>query len=265
MPYKESVPYNLRVSRGPESGETHVNKFGYSSNVTQTAGLVWSADEAHTYLSAADYVIVASDVANDATAGSGAITVEITGLLAGYTETVSTISCAGLVGVTSSVQFLRIYRMAVGTAGSGNVNDGAIYCIADAAGSTFTAGGVPTSTSTHLAKIDSSTSQTLMATWTVPTITSAESAFGSSRKAYVCDWWATSQNNKSTVAELWTREKDKPFKLKERRGMIGGLAGYAYIHPDQYPAGTDIEIRAKASSSSSIISAGFCVLTTIGD
>ena len=262
MPYKENVPYRWRISRGAESGETSETIYGYSDNVTQTAGTVWSGAQALTYLSTAAYVITASDDADDAAAGTGARTIEITGLLANYTQTTDTITTNGVTGVTSGVQFLRILKLEVGTAGSQNLNDGRVYTILDGTDSTFTAGGVPTSTSTYLGMIDSSTCKSLMAQYTVPTTASGVSG---SKYGFVEDWWISNQNNVSNVGELWTRVSGKPWKLQERRGLVGGDTGNFYQYPTKYAAGTDIEIRAKASAGTALISAGFSVMVTLGD
>jgi len=259
MAYPDNIPYYLTIARGPANGEDYVNKFGYSSKVTQTAQVVWSAPTlgAYEYLTAEDYVIIGSDDTNDDGAGAdtGARTVEVTGVQGSYTLTTATITTKGFVAATSSVKFLRVFRMKVTSAGTSGKSEGRIWCLPDATGNTFTAVGVPTTTSKPLSTLDTGANQTLQANYTIPL----------GFKGYLLDWWISSQNNKSHIGDLYAREAGGVFQLKEKLGFANTRVGHEFTIPDQFDAGTDIEIRAAASSTVSLVSAGFNILLTQGD
>lgn len=93
------------------------------------------------YPSVASALGIASTSASDASGGTGARTVRLTGLDASYDVVTEDVTLNGQTRVTTSAQFIAINGAYVLTAGSGGANAGAIYIADD--GDTFTA-GVPT-------------------------------------------------------------------------------------------------------------------------
>lgn len=88
--------------------------------------LVWGQGGNLALVSAAGAVSVVSASANDAAAGTGARTIRVTGLDASYFEVSETVTLNGTTPVSLTATMLRINRVEVLTAGSGEVNAGAI-------------------------------------------------------------------------------------------------------------------------------------------
>lgn len=78
------------------------------------------------FATSAEVVTVVSSSANDASAGTGARTVKITGLNSSWEEQSETITLNGTTSVDSTNTYLRVYGFEVLTAGSGGVTAGAI-------------------------------------------------------------------------------------------------------------------------------------------
>lgn len=90
---------------------------------------------------AGETLAVSSTSANDASAGTGARTVVVGGYTASWVWTEETVTLNGQTKVATTTSFIRVNKLTVATAGSGNVNAGLIYIAAS--DDTFTA-GVPT-------------------------------------------------------------------------------------------------------------------------
>lgn len=78
------------------------------------------------FATSAEVVTVVSSSADDASEGTGAITVKITGLNSSWEEQSETITLNGTTSVDSTNTYLRVYGFEVLTAGSGGVTAGAI-------------------------------------------------------------------------------------------------------------------------------------------
>jgi hypothetical protein len=89
---------------------------------------IWSGGGDYTWpAAAAATTIVSSDVADDGSpAGTGALTVTVTGLNASYLLTSETVTMNGTSAVTLTNQYIRILDAFVATAGSGGTNAGTI-------------------------------------------------------------------------------------------------------------------------------------------
>jgi len=85
---------------------------------------------------------IASTSTDDTAAGTGARSVEISGLDASYLEITETVVLSGNTKVTTSSSFLRINKVRVVTTGTTGENQGDIYI--SSGDETFTAGGLPT-------------------------------------------------------------------------------------------------------------------------
>jgi len=70
------------------------------------------------------------------TSGTGAWTVQVTGLDATYAEVSETVDMAGAGGTNTNLSYLIIYRMIVLTAGTGGTNSGALLAVAADDGTT---------------------------------------------------------------------------------------------------------------------------------
>ncbi len=239
----------LDAARG-KNGFSFVHKFGHTPNASTTSNPIWSEGGAYTYLTTAKFLKVASDDTNDSSASTGARTVTITGLDGNYAQQEETISLGGFVGITSANSYLRIFRMKVSTAGNSDTAEGKIVALPDQAGSTFTAAGVPTTTSNVLAAMATGTNQTRMAIYTVP----------ASYTAYMTGAYASvSENNEAEITYV-QREENSVFQVKGTFHIFRNNFSYDPKVPVPIPSKTDIELRASGSTSSADVAAGFDLL-----
>lgn len=93
---------------------------------TGAAEDVWAAGGAVTFPAAAAATTVVSSSTDDAAAGTGARTVRVRGLTAGFKEAYEDATLDGTNAVALTKTFLRIWSVEVLTAGSGGANAGTI-------------------------------------------------------------------------------------------------------------------------------------------
>jgi hypothetical protein len=255
MAYPTYMDYLTASMRGLDK-HTYVHKFGRQTDISTTAQTVWSGNTAYTYLSAADNLIIASDFTTDGTAGSGALTVEVEGVDTDYKYIVNTITMKGFVAATTPSEFLRVFRMKVTSSGANDTNNGKICILPDAAGNTFTAVGVPTTTSNILAQIDTATSQTLMTNYTVPV----------TYTAYMTrHLMSAGVTNKTVFCELYVRPYGEAFQIKDSFVLEQTNIAEDFRLPYRIEPRSDIEYRVYGSSSSGKISVSYSLLLTQGD
>ena len=160
-----STDFNLEVKRGNVAGHAAFVINGHDSDLTTTQTTVFptatTTNIDQSGIAATPSVVkVASDNANDTSAGTGARTVTITGLDSSGNAQTEVVSLSGTTEVTSSNTFSAINGMRVATVGSGQKNEGDIYC----GTGTFTA-GVP---STVYYAMDPGTNKASSAYYVVP-------------------------------------------------------------------------------------------------
>lgn len=125
----DALDFETRVSVGGVPGYSIVNKFGTNADIDSgtVPEDVCEVGGAYTgWATAAETVQVLSSSANDASAGTGARTVRMTGLDSSYAQISETVTLNGTSGVTTTNSFLRVHTATVLTAGSGGVNAGDI-------------------------------------------------------------------------------------------------------------------------------------------
>jgi len=123
-PYED---YMLAVAKGQVTGHSIVHKFGQNNDIGTAKETVWDVGGLYSYLTSATALKVSSDDANDTSDGTGARTVQIYGLNSDYDEIDETITLNGQTAVNTTKLYLRIYRMVVKTAGSGDEAAGNIF------------------------------------------------------------------------------------------------------------------------------------------
>jgi hypothetical protein len=101
---------------------------GRNAAISTSAETIWQPGATYAQLTTAAAHEVVSSSANDAAAGTGARTVVIEGLIAGYVEASETVTLNGTTAVATVNSYIAINAMRVATAGSGNVNAGTIDC-----------------------------------------------------------------------------------------------------------------------------------------
>ena len=236
-------PFDLQVARGQIAYHESVYKFGNNPAVADSVETIWPQGGLYSYLSAATVLKVSSSSTNDASAGTGARTVELFGLDGDYNEISETVTLNGQTAVNTTKSFLRIFRMVVKSAGTGGQNAGVIY-----AGTGTVTTGVPANKYATIAIGDN---QTLMALWTVP---AGYTAF--LNQVYVTV--ATTQNNKYCTTHLVARPLGEVFQVKDKFVKAESSHHQEYKYPLEFAEKTDIELRAVGDSAGAdiAISAG---------
>ena len=236
-------PFYLQVARNQISFHKSNFKFGFNSDVDDSLETVWAQGGLYSYLASASVLKVSSSSTADTSAGTGARTVEIDGLDTNYDEISETVTLNGQTAVNTTNEFLRINRMVVRSAGSGEQNAGVIY-----AGTGTVTTGVPANKYATIAIGDN---QTVMALWTVP---SGYTAYLLQTDITV----ATTQNNKYCTVHLVSRPNGEVFQIKDKFVKAESSVHQAYTIPLKFEEKTDIEVRAIGDSAGAdiAISAG---------
>lgn len=236
-------PFYLQVARNQISFHKSNFKFGFNADVDDSLETVWAQGGLYSYLASASVLKVSSSSTADTSAGTGARTVEISGLDTNYDEISETVTLNGQTAVNTTNEFLRINRMVVRSAGSGGQNAGVIY-----AGTGTVTTGVPANKYATIAIGDN---QTVMALWTVPR---GYTAYLLQTDITV----ATTQNNKYCTVHLVSRPNGEVFQIKDKFVKAESSVHQAYTIPLKFEEKTDIEVRAIGDSAGAdiAISAG---------
>jgi hypothetical protein len=236
-------PFYLQVARNQISFHKSNFKFGFNSDVDDSLETVWAQGGLYSYLASASVLKVSSSSTADTSAGTGARTVELSGLDTNYDEISETVTLNGQTAVNTTNEFLRINRMVVRSAGSGEQNAGVIY-----AGTGTVTTGVPANKYATIAIGDN---QTVMALWTVPR---GYTAYLLQTDITV----ATTQNNKYCTVHLVSRPNGEVFQIKDKFVKSESSVHQAYTIPLNFEEKTDIEVRAIGDSAGAdiAISAG---------
>ncbi len=236
----DAQPLEFRAAQGADGLDSEF-KFGFNADIGGTEETLWDEGGLYTYPSAAGQWNVSSSRVEDVSTGTGARTVEIFGLNAGYVLTNETVTMDGQNGVTLTNSYIRVFRGITRTAGASEFNGGDIYV-----GTGAITLGVPV---TKYLKISAEQNQTLMALWTVP----ANTWF------YLTDFLASTfgQANQSLEFRLLARPENEVFQVKHRFLLFRSPVEWRHAVPRRFAPKTDLEVRAKASGGSIDGSASF--------
>jgi hypothetical protein len=236
-------PFELQVARGQITWHYNLYKFGINGDVGTSVETVWAQGGVYAYPSAASVMKISSSSADDASAGTGARTISISGLNGSYAEISETVTLNGQTEVNTVNSYLRINRMYVVTAGSGETAAGTIY-----AGTGTVTSGVPANI---YGMVAIGANQTQMAFWTVP----AGYTF------YLTGMFFTSGNttaNAYTNFQLIQRPLGGVFRQQSSNRMPGNGSFVLDLHtPLSFPEKTDLQVRAVTSSGAASVSAEF--------
>ena len=240
-------PFYLQVARNQISFHKSNFKFGFNADVDDSLETVWAQGGLYSYLTSASVLKVSSSSTADTSAGTGARTVELSGLDTNYDEISETVTLNGQTAVNTTNEYLRINRMVVRSAGSGGQNAGVIY-----AGTGTVTTGVPANKYATIAIGDN---QTVMALWTVPR---GYTAYLLQTDITV----ATTQNNKYCTVHLVSRPNGEVFQIKDKFVKAESSVHQTYTIPLKFEEKTDIEVRAIGDSSGAdiAISAGLDII-----
>ena len=236
-------PFELQVARGQVDGHKTLFKFGVNGDVGTSIETVWAQGGTYVYPAAATVMKISSSSASDTSAGTGARTIAIFGLDANYNEISESVLLDGQTAVNTGNSYLRISRMYVTTAGSGETAVGTIY-----AGTGTVTSGVP---ATVYGTIAIGANQTQMSLWTVP----------AGYTLYLMGVFYTSGNataNAWTNFQLVQRPLGGVFRQQSSARTAGSGDFVLDLHtPLAFAEKTDIEVRAIASAGTSNVSAEF--------
>jgi len=237
-----SEPFELQVSRGQIAYHEFIHKFGYNPSIGAADETVWSEGGLYVYPTSASTMYISSSSAADTAAGTGARTATVYGLDADFEQISVTVSLNGQTGVqlNGALNWYRVNRIVVNTAGSGGANAGVLYVGTEATPS----GGVPTNKYATVAIGDN---QTLMCLWTVPV--------GYTAYLHQKDVSASSSAGKFAIFTLVTRPDGGVFNVKDRVTLANNSTSIPYWNPIVLTEKTDIEVRAIADSVGGTITA----------
>jgi len=240
-------PFELQVKRGQIGWHEAIFKFGFNPDVDHSLETVWAEGGLYSYIETATVLKVSSSSTNDTAAGTGARTVTLSGLDADYAEISETVTLNGQTPVNTTNTYIRINRMVVNTAGSGEQNAGVIY-----AGTGTVTTGVPAN---KYATIAAGDNQSLVALWTVP----------ADHTAYLLQkdiTAATAQNNKYATVHLAARPFGEVFQTKDKHVIDNGVLHQVYSIPLKFEEKTDIEVRCIGDSAAAdiAVSAGLDII-----
>ena len=120
-------PYELAAIKGAINGVSNAHIFGHHPAVGTSELVLWHHTTDFVFPPSASVMTVSSDDATDTSAGTGARTVVISGLLADGTPVDETVILNGLTAVNTTNSFWRINSFKVVTVGTNEVNAGIIY------------------------------------------------------------------------------------------------------------------------------------------
>jgi hypothetical protein len=236
--------FMLEVAKGNIAGHSFVNKFGRNADVDTGANEnIWDGGGLYSWPTTAQVHDLVSTSVNDASAGTGARTVQVYGLDSTYTEITETVTMNGTTNVATSNSYLRIYRMVVKSAGSLGLNEGII----SATGQTD---------ATVSAQISATYNQTLMAIYTVPL----------NKTGYIYSFFASMNRNTTSGAMdilFCARPDGEVMQVKAHSGGVGsGTSHYHHNYhvPLKFEAKTDLIMVSSVSANNTDVSGGFDLL-----
>lgn len=207
----------------------HINKFGYNTSVGGTYAPITDLGTSVLPASAGVISVVSSSEADSnitSPLGTGARTVEIEGLDTNYNSLTETIDLKGSTSSITQNSFLRIFRMKVKEAGSGEINVGNI---------TASIGGQ------EVARIKVDKGQTLMAVYTIP----------AGYRAYLLKFHVSLSKNQEANAQLRSKVLNSgAWQVKGEFGTFSQSINYDYPIPLIFEEKTDLQVRAKAGATS---------------
>lgn len=231
------------VARGQIAGHSFFYGAGYTSSLgTVNNTTVWTGNSLYTYLAAAATLTLSSSSALDTAAGTGARTVLVRGLDGSYNQISEVMTLNGQTPVSTVNQYLRVFNIAVISAGSGGANAGVIYL-----GDGAVVAGVPTG-KYAIANIGDNNS--FAAIYTVP----------AGYTGYVVNAVTAIGKGKDVEHSTWIRPFGQIMR-KSRNGYlfessIVQLANFPLVVPEK----TDIELRGKSSAPNTDMSINFDVI-----
>lgn len=239
---KRVADFYFDVATGEIRGHSSINKFGRNTDIDQTIEDIWDGGGVWSEPTVGQVYTVTSTSTADTAAGTGAQTMQASGLLSDTGLLADeTITLNGTSWVTLTNEYQMIHRLIVLSAGSGGVNAGTITANANTDG-------------TVTAQINVGNNQTLMAIYKIPT----------GKKGCLLDYYASinKATGANTTGDILVKVKPdgEVFQTKQVIGIstIGsGFIEHTYFAPSCFDPLTIIKMSAGTSANDADISAGF--------
>tara|TARA_Y100000004_G_C8870898_1_gene393248 strand:- start:50 stop:832 length:783 start_codon:yes stop_codon:yes gene_type:complete len=233
---------DLYVPSGKIQGHSVVHKYGHNLDVQTSYETLWSNGGNYSYLTSATTLTISSSDANDDDGDAGARTVLVQGLNSDYSETEEIVTLNGQTAVSTTKEYLRVFRMIVQSAGSSNHNEGIIY-----AGTGTVTSGVPANV---YAEIPAEYNQTMMAVYTVP----------ANKTAYMTMFYAQPDDNKGFQTQLLCGDESGLFRVKNQLHAFQSQANFNYRPYLKIEEKKDIELRVKIDQGTAEFGGGFSLI-----
>lgn len=214
----------IHIARGAIFDVSHINKFGYNTAVGASYETITDLGTNILPTSAAVVSVVSASSADDE-GSTGAEKVEVQGLDANYNLQIEEVTMNGTSAVTTTNTFIRVFRMRVTQAGTGEINAGNI---------TASIGG------SDVARILTDKGQTLMAVYTVP----------KGKRAYLIKFQGSLSKNQEANFKLRVKVNGGAWNVKGLWGTFAESVNYEYPVPLEFDEETDIQVLGKAGATS---------------
>jgi len=221
-------PY-LEISKGNVPGHLRIHTFGHNEALSTSFETIWSGSNLYTYPGVATLMNISSSDVDDLAGDTGAWNVTVYGLDAGYNFINETLQLNGQNPVSTTLQYLRVYRMIVRESGTTGYNEGIIYL-----GTGAVVAGAPAN---KYGIIDANYGQTFMTQFTVP-----DGYIGYLTNIGITCYTA----NKGFEVYLRTRPVNESWLRKEEYHMVSGEnVQHLLLPPMPIAPRTDIEFMGK--------------------
>jgi hypothetical protein len=222
------LSYGISVQKGIVDNFSGIQKFGYNASVGSSFETIWTAGtDLYVYPTTATTAVATSSSTDD-----NGSTVHVFGLDENFDLADEVITVGGSASTTT---FIRMHRAFVASANTGVVNVGNITVTVD---------------SKTVAYISAGYGQTLQSIYTIPR----------NYRGYLLSFDIGNSKDQELEAKIMARPiNGNTFQTKAFQTIRGGAFRKEYLIPEVFTEKTDIEMRAKASATSSV-SGGFELL-----
>jgi hypothetical protein len=222
------LPYGISVQKGIVDNFSGIQKFGYNASVGSSFETIWTdGSNLYVYPTTATTAVATSSSTDD-----NGSTVHVFGLDENFDLADEVITVGGSASTTT---FIRMHRAFVASANTGVVNVGNITVTVD---------------SKTVAYISAGYGQTLQSIYTIPR----------NYRGYLMSFDIGNSKDVELEAKIMARPiNGNTFQTKAFQTIRGGAFRKEYLIPEVFTEKTDIEMRAKASATSSV-SGGFELL-----
>ena len=222
------LPYGISVQKGIVDNFSGIQKFGYNASVGSSFETVWTdATDLYVYPTTATTAVATSSSTDD-----NGSTVHVFGLDENFDLADEVITVGGSASTTT---FIRMHRAFVASANTGVVNVGNITVTVDSKTGAYISAGY---------------GQTLQSIYTIPR----------NYRGYLMSFDIGNSKDVELEAKIMARPiNGNTFQTKAFQTIRGGAFRKEYLIPEVFTEKTDIEMRAKASATSSV-SGGFELL-----